>query len=255
MKKPLVVANWKMNPDAPGRAAVLANKIERSIASIRGVEVVIAPPFPFLLPVAAVIKRAKLGSQDAYWEDAGAHTGEVSWHQLKHMRVMHVIVGHSERRFMMGETDEMIRHKVAALAENSMTPILCVGERERKSDGIPDIVGAQIEAALTGIKKTYLKNLVIAYEPVWAISTTPNSRPDTPANALRAMMYIRDAVSRLFDRVTGDDVRVIYGGSVTGGNITGFLEEGRMQGALVGGASLDPVEFKKIVTAAARVIL
>ena len=250
--KPLIVANWKMNPDAPGRAALLANKIERSLARIRNVEVVIAPPFPFLLPIAAVVKRARLGAQNVFWQDIGPYTGEVSWHQLKHIRVEHVIVGHSERRQFCGETDEMIHKKIVVLLENNMMPILCVGEREREGDDIPEIVGAQIKAAVAGIKKGVIKKLVIAYEPIWAISTTAGARPDTPANAFRAMMYIRKIVSSLYGRVAAEEMRIIYGGSVHAKNISGFLEEGHMQGALVGGASLDAMEFAEIIRIASR---
>jgi len=252
MKK-LIVANWKMNPDAPGRAVVLANKIEQSLARVRNIEVVIAPPFPFLLPIAAVVKRAKLGAQNVFWEDAGAYTGEVSWHQLKHIKINYVIIGHSERKLFLGETDEMIHNKVHILLENGMTPILCVGERERMDDDIPEIVGTQIKAALKGIKKTFIKKLVIAYEPIWAISTMPDARPDTPASAFRAVVYIRKIMSELYDRSVGEEVRIIYGGSVKAKNIRAFLEEGRMQGALVGGASLDASEFAEIVTCASRV--
>ncbi|MDP3778523.1 MAG: triose-phosphate isomerase [bacterium] len=253
MKKSLIVANWKMNPDAPGRAALLANKIERGIARVRNVDVVLAPPFPFLLPIAAVVKKAKVGAQDVFWQDGGAYTGEVSWHQLKHLKVEYVIVGHSERRYVLNETDEMINKKVRALLENGMIPILCVGERERTGNDIPDVVGVQIKAALEGIKKNLLKKLVIAYEPVWAISTTPDARPDNPEDAFRAMMYIRKVVADFSNRAIADAVRVIYGGSVHAKNIEGFLKEGGMQGALVGGSSLDSSEFSEMVAIASRV--
>jgi len=253
MIKPLIVANWKMNPDAPGRAALLAHKIERGIARVRNVEVVLAPSFPFLLPIAAVVKKAKLGAQNVFWEDAGAYTGEVSWHQLKHLKVGYVIVGHSERRAFLNETDEMINKKVRALLENGMTPILCVGERERIGGDIPEIVGKQIQAALEGVKKNLLKKLVIAYEPIWAISTTPHAHPDSPQSAFRDMMYIRKVVADLSSRAIADAVRVIYGGSVHAKNVEGFLKEGGMQGALVGGASLDAAEFSEIVAIASRI--
>lgn len=134
-----------------------------------------------------------------------------------------------------------------------MTPILCVGERERLGDDTPEILGEQIKAALKGIKKNVLKKLVIAYEPIWAISTMPNARPDTPINAFRAMIYIRKVVSMLYNRSIGDSIKIIYGGSVNAKNIQAFLEEGKMQGALVGGASLDAAEFVEIVAIASRV--
>lgn len=253
MTKFLIVANWKMNPDAPGRAVLLANKIERSLAPVRNVEVVLAPPFPFLLPIAAVVRRAKLGSQNVFWQDCGPYTGEVSWHQLKHLKVDYVIVGHSERKLFLGETDEMIHNKVRALLEQNMTPILCVGERERAGGDIPEVVGEQIKAALKGIKKNFLKKLVVAYEPIWAISTMPNARPDTPASAFQAVIYIRKVMSELYGRSAGDSIRIIYGGSVNAKNLKGFLEEGQMQGALVGGASLDVAEFAEIVAIASQI--
>ena len=252
MTKPLIVGNWKMNPDAPGRAALLAHSIERSLSRIRNVEVVIAPPFPFLLPIAAVVKRAKLGAQNVFWEDTGAYTGEVSWHQLKHLKIGHVIVGHSERKLFLGETDEMIHKKVRVLLENNMTPIVCVGERERHGDDIPEIVGMQLKNAIADIKKGLIKKLVIAYEPIWAISTMPNARPDTPASAFRAAIYIRKVISDICGRAIGDGVRIIYGGSVNAKNISGFLNEGHMQGALVGGVSLDATQFTEIVKIASR---
>lgn len=254
MKKFLIIANWKMNPDSAGRAALLANKIERSLARVRNVDIIIAPPFPFLLPIAAVVKRVKLGSQNVFWQDCGPYTGEVSWRQLKHLKADHVITGHSERKLFLGETDEMIHNKIRILLENGMIPILCVGERERAGDDIPEIVGEQIRAALKGIKKNFLKKLVIAYEPIWAISTMPNARPDTPINAFRAMIYIRKIISELYGRAVGNEVQIIYGGSVNAKNIKAFLEEGRMQGALVGGASLDAAEFAEIVMIASRVV-
>lgn len=246
MEKPLIVANWKMNPDSPGRAGILAKKIESRISG-RKTEVVIAPPFPFLGSVGKALKKAKLGAQDAFWADVGPYTGEVSWHQLKHFGVKYVIVGHSERRINLGETDEMINKKVKAALENDMYPILCVGERERAGNEIPSIVGEQLKFALRGVGKNQLKNLIVAYEPVWAISTQAGARPDTPDNAFRAALFIRKVIASLFDRKTSEKVRVIYGGSVNSGNVVSFLKEGRMQGALVGGASLDLKKFAEIV--------
>lgn len=238
----LIIANWKSNPDSPGRAVLLAQKIERSIYS-RDAEVVVAPPFPFLIPVGKVLKKAKLGAQNVFWEDTGPYTGEVSWRHLKHCRASYVIVGHSERRIHLGETDEMINKKVLALLLHGPKPVLCVGEHERESNEIPAIVGHQMKSALAGVKKQQVKNLTIAYEPVWAISTMPGARTVTPDNAFRAMVYIRRILSDLFGRALAEKVRIIYGGSVGAENISVFLREGKMQGALVGGASLDPREF------------
>ncbi len=252
MTKYIIIANWKSNPDAPGRAAILAHGIEEGIQGLRGVEVVIAPPFPYLLPISNVIKKAKLGSQNMFWEDVGPYTGEVSWHHLRHIKANFVIIGHSERRRYCGETDSMINKKVKAALENGLTPILCIGENERVDNDIPAVVGEQLRHALAQVKKSHLKNLIVAYEPVWAISTTVGAVSDTPDNAFRALVYIRKILADLYGRKLADLVRVIYGGSVNAKNIESFLLEGKMQGALVGGASLDPKEFVEIIKKASE---
>lgn len=247
MPKKIIIANWKTNPATMREAVELARKTEFAVSRHRGVEVVIAPPFPFLAGVASALKRTKLGAQNAFWEDMGPYTGEVSWRQLKDMKVSHVIVGHSERRLFLGETDEMINKKVRALLEHGFTAVLCVGERERSGGEMPEEAAHQLKSALAGVRKSLLKNLIIAYEPVWAISTMPGSRADTPENAFQANVYIRKVVSGLFGRGIGTSVRVIYGGSVNAQNITSFLTDGRMQGALVGGASLDAEGFSDLL--------
>ncbi|MBI4137814.1 MAG: triose-phosphate isomerase [Candidatus Sungbacteria bacterium] len=246
--KPLIIANWKMNPDSPGRASALAAKIERAArAHQKKVEIVIAPPFPFLPAVGGAIRIARLGAQDLFWEDKGAYTGEVSGHQLKHLRVAYAIIGHSERRMYFGETDEAVNKKIRSALAEGITPIVCVGERERDGNNIPEIVGKQVEAAFSRVAASVAPGVVVAYEPVWAISTTPGARPDTPESALGARVFIKKILSGLYGRRTADAARIIYGGSVNAENIQGFLREGMMQGALVGGASLRPAEFSSIV--------
>lgn len=248
----LVIANWKMNPDAPGRAAALARKIERILPPRRRVEVVVAPPAPFLLPVGTALKNAVLGAQDAFWADTGPYTGETSPQQLRYLKVEYVIVGHSERRIHLGETDETVNKKIRAVLGNGLSAILCIGERERVGADIPPLVGDQLKVALAGIKKELLKRLVVAYEPVWAISTTAGtSGPDTPDSAFRARLYIEKIISGLYGRQAYKSVRVIYGGSVRAENVGAFLREGKMDGALVGSASLDVKEFGEIVRRAA----
>lgn len=246
-RTPLLIANWKANPDTLGRALVLAQKIERTILSSRKAEIVLAPPFPFLSAIGAVLKKAKLGAQNVFWEDCGPYTGEVSWHHLRHFHVSYVIVGHSERRLYLGETDEMIAKKMVALLAHGMKPVLCIGERERDEGTIPAVVGEQLRAALSGVKKEWVKNIVIAYEPVWAISTMPDAKPDTPDNAFRATIYIRKILTDRFGRQEAARCRIIYGGSVSPENIASFLKEGKMEGALVGGASLKPGVFAEII--------
>jgi len=251
MSKLLIVANWKANPDAPGRAAILASKVEKEIKSIRGVDVVLAPAHLHLIPVKNVLKKAKLGAQNMFWGGCGPYTGEVSWHHLKHLKIKYVIIGHSERRANLGETDEMVNKKIKAALDNGFTPILCVGERQRHEEEISPEIEEQLRSALFGVKSSLLKGLVVAYEPVWAISTNPGAKPDTSANAFRVQIHIRKIISSLYGAKVARAVRVIYGGSVNAKNIAGFLSEGKMQGALVGGASLRPEEFGEIVRIAA----
>lgn len=253
--KPIIIANWKSHPDSVKEALLLARKIENGIGAARNVEVVIALPFPFILPAVGLLKKSRLGAQDSFWADSGPYTGEVSVRQLLNLGVEYVILGHSERRINLFETDEMINKKVLAVLNHGMRAILCVGENERQDGEIPQVVGEQLKKALRGVRRSTLKNLVVAYEPVWAISTNAGSIPDSPENAIQASLYIRKVIAGLFGRVAADSVRVIYGGSVSAKNIGSFLSEGRMEGTLVGSASLNPDEFVRIVKNAAGVRL
>lgn len=246
--KKIIIANWKANHDSLKEAVLMAKKIESGLGRFNA-DVVIAPPFPFLDGVGRILKRVKLGSQDVFFAKSGPYTGEVTINQLKSLKVKYVIVGHSERRLNFGETDEMINKKIIAVLENGLKPILCVGEAERKDSA--SIIKSELQKALGGVKKNSLKNLIIAYEPIWAISTNPGAMADTPDNAFRIKIYIKKIIADLFGRDMAESVKIIYGGSVNSSNIVGFIREGRMDGALVGGASLKPEEFIKIVKKAA----
>lgn len=248
MQKKVIIANWKANPDSLKEAVLMAKKIESGLGLLN-TEVVIAPPFPFINGVDKVLKKAKLGSQNVFWAKSGPYTGEVSINQLKNLGVKYVIVGHSERRMNLGETDEMVNKKIVSLLENGLKPILCVGEAERKDSA--SIIKLEIQKALRGVKKNFLKNLIIAYEPIWAISTNPGAAADTPDNAFRIKIYIKKIIADLYGRDMAESVKIIYGGSVNSLNISGFIQEGRMDGALVGGASLKLEEFIEIVKKAA----
>lgn len=232
----LIIANWKMNPDSPGRALRLARFEDKK-------GVVIAPPFPFLGAVGAVLRRAKLGAQDAFWLPKGAHTGEVSVHQLRHLRVAYVILGHSERR-ALGESDVMVNQKVKATLAEGLTPILCVGEPwSVRKKGIPAakrFVKNQLQKDLENCKLR-IENLIIAYEPVWAIGT---GRADKPSDTVEMVKFVKNLLTTHYSLLTP---RVLYGGSVTAKNAAAFLNRPEIDGALVGGASLKPGEFKKIV--------
>lgn len=242
MKK-LLIANWKANPDAPGRAARLAKQIERGAARAKKTDVVIAPPFVFLSAVAPALRHAKLGAQDLFWEDTGPYTGEVSWHQLRHFRTAYAIIGHSERRRLVGETDGMVNKKILAALRAGIMPVLCIGEsKETRRKGVAAakrFVESQLKKDLAGV---HARSLVVAYEPIWAIGT---GIPDSPASAGDMIEFIRRFLAKR--RIAA---RILYGGSVTAENARGFLDHKGIDGALVGGASLKEKEFNIIITIA-----
>ncbi len=261
MKK-LIVANWKMNPDSPARAVRLAKQIEAGVPASKKIEVVIAPPFPFLEDVKKVIKKAKLGAQNMSDEKRGAHTGEVSANELKNLGVSYVILGHSERR-ALGETDEMINKKVIVAFQENVTVILCVGEplsvRKKGIAAAKKFVADQLKKDLRGIENWELparrsfgtggkiENLTIAYEPIWAISSVSHGKSDTPEDAVEMITFIKSILHSPFSIL---HFRVLYGGSVNAQNAASFLCYNEIDGALVGGASLKPKEFIKIVNIA-----
>jgi triosephosphate isomerase (TIM) len=251
---PLVAANWKMNPTNIDDALDLA----RGILSVaRGhaerVEVVIVPPFPWLIGVSEVLDQSgvKLGAQDCFWEMSGAYTGEVSPAMLKGT-CQWVIVGHSERRLYLGETDEMVAKKTAAALSNELGVIMCVGELADHYDaGTSDqVVSAQVKAGLASCSADDSARLVIAYEPVWAIGTGKNADPE---HAYATMRLIRRVVAEMIGAGAARKVRILYGGSVNSKNVQQYVELPLCDGALVGGASLDADEFAHIVKVTAEV--
>ncbi len=251
---PLVAANWKMNPTNIDDALDLA----RGILSVaRGhadrVEVVIVPPFPWLIGVSEVLDQSgvKLGAQDCFWEMSGAYTGEVSPAMLKGM-CQWVIVGHSERRLYLGETDDMVAKKTAAALSNELGVIMCVGELADHYDaGTSDqVVSAQVKAGLASCSADDSARLVIAYEPVWAIGTGKNADPE---HAYATMRLIRRVVGEMIGAGAARKVRILYGGSVNSKNVQQYVELPLCDGALVGGASLDADEFAHIVKVTAEV--
>ena len=253
MKNSIIIANWKMNPATYGEAEKLVSNLLPGITRNKKTKVVLCPPFVWLNSLSSKFKKSiSFGAQDVFWKDGGPYTGEVSPQMLKSSGVNYVILGHSERKIYLGETDEMINKKLKAALEAGLIPVLCVGEKERNSDGIPAVVGEQLKNALGGIGKNLVKKLVVAYEPGWAISTMPGAKADSPDNAFRALVFIRKILAGLYGRKTAEGIKIIYGGSVSSANIAGFLKEGKMEGALVGGASMDAQEFLKVVRPAGR---
>ena len=252
--KPLVIANWKMNPSSARAARALFGELRRRLARLRGVEVAVAPPFPYL-GLTRGARPFALAAQDTFWEPSGAYTGEVSPAMLADLGVRYVLVGHSERRRIFGDDDAAVNRKLGALLKAGLRPVLAIGEERHESrEVVPSKLAAELGRALEGIFRHDLPRVVIAYEPVWAISTTPGARSDTPDHATSRAIYIRKLLTKLAGRRTADRIRIIYGGSVSANNAAGFISRDirGMEGLLVGGASLDAEEFIKIVRSVAR---
>ena len=251
---PLVAANWKMNPTNLDDALDLVRGV---MAVARGhadrVEVSIFPPFLWLLPVSDLLVESgvKLGAQDCFWEQSGAYTGEISPAMLKEL-CQWVIIGHSERRLYLGETDEMVAKKTAAALTTGLSVIMCVGELADHYDaGTSDqVVSAQVKAGLASCSADDSERLVIAYEPVWAIGTGKSADPE---HAYKTMRLIRRIVGEMIGAGAARKVRILYGGSVNSNNVQAYVELPYCDGVLVGGASLDATEFAHIVKITAEV--
>jgi triosephosphate isomerase (TIM) len=250
-RRPILAANWKMHKthlEAIQAVQKLSYLVDAG--DTERVEVVICPPFTALRSVQTVIEGDRLpfalGAQTCHFEDKGAFTGEVSPVMLSALKCGFVIVGHSERRQHFGETDNVVAKKVRAVYANGMTPILCVGEslEERDSGRTEEKVTSQVRGGLSSVDADRARMLVIAYEPIWAIGTGRNAEPTDAGEVIR---LIRDTLSSLYSKDVAGSVRVQYGGSVKAGNIRGFMAHPEIDGALVGGASLDPEEFALIV--------
>ncbi len=250
-RKPLISGNWKMHHNH-FEALQTVQKLGYLVPSeaTRRVDVSIHPPFTDLRTLQTCIDADRLpfilGAQHCHWEDQGAFTGEVSPAFLAKLTVRYVICGHSERRQLFGETDEMVAAKATAILRNGMTPIVCVGETlaEREAGDTETKVLGQIDAALGGRPPDVVASMVIAYEPIWAIGT---GRTATDDDAQAVCAAIRARVTSLTQEATGAAIRIQYGGSVKASNIAGLMAQPDIDGALVGGASLDPDEFARIV--------
>jgi triosephosphate isomerase len=247
-EKALLAANWKMNPTEGGAALDLVNAIlPVASANVDQVEVALFPPYPWLLGVAEVLGESgvKLGAQDCFWEMSGAYTGEVSPKMLEGW-CQWVLVGHSERRAYLGETDEMVAKKVAAGLSCNLSVIMCVGELDEHyvSGTGSEVVTGQVKAGLASCSADDSARLVIAYEPVWAIGTGKSADPE---HAYKTMRLIRRVVGEVIGAGAARKVRVLYGGSVNAANVQSYVELPLCDGCLVGGASLKADEFNEIV--------
>lgn len=252
-KRTLVVANWKMHLNT-SQASLLLHRLHERIKIHRNVEVVLAPSMLVLQPLSLQIDRRKfrLAAQNAYHKDEGAFTGEVSFTMLQDL-VHYVIIGHSERRLYFNEDLDVVRDKVTAAVRNGITPILCIGEtdHERKGGETRQVLHDQLMTALANLTASDVEDIVIAYEPVWAISTFGGELAK-PSDVARDMAFIRKQVAELYGKRAAERVRVLYGGSVDDQIVRGYLEIEDCNGTLVGGASLNYHKFAGIVDAAYR---
>lgn len=253
MRKLLIVGNWKMHLNV-SQASLLVHRLQERTRLHRNIEVVLAPPMLSLQPLSMQIDRRKfrLAAQNAYHKDEGAYTGEVSFTMLRDL-VHYVIVGHSERRLYFGEDLPMIRDKVKAAIRNEISPILCVGEtqHERKEGMTKRVLHDQVTTALSNLTAREVSEVVIAYEPIWAISTFGGILAK-PHEAEEAIAYIRHQVAQLYGEKVAKHMRVLYGGSVDDQIVRGYLELPGCDGALVGGASINPYKFAGIIESAYR---
>jgi len=247
VRRPIIAGNWKMNKTVQESIDVAVG-LKRKFYTFAEADIVICPPFTALSKVSDEILDSSimLGAQDIYWEEKGAFTGEISPGMLKDAGCRYVIVGHSERRHVLGETDEDVNKKLKAVLKHGMVPIMCIGEKleERDSGMTLEVLEKQLTRGLRDIIKDDMLRIIIAYEPVWAIGT---GRTATPQQAQEAHKFIRDLIGRTYSGDVSSKIRIQYGGSVKPENIAQLMAQEDVDGALVGGASLDVNSFTEIV--------
>ncbi|MGE3956635.1 MAG: triose-phosphate isomerase [Vicinamibacterales bacterium] len=255
MRTPLIAGNWKMFKTVSD-AVTFAKEFKAVVKDVNGVDIVLAPPFTAVHPVAEAVRASNIAvsAQDVYWEKEGAFTGEVSAAMIREAGAEYVIVGHSERRRLFADTDVAVNRKIRAAIGADLTPIVCVGEtlEEREANATLAVLDRQLKDGLDGLTPTQVADLVIAYEPVWAIGTGRNA---TAAQAQEAHAHIRGRLRQWFGADTADKTRILYGGSVKPDNIADLVREPDVDGALVGGASLDVKSFGEIVLKSRRPVV
>ena len=243
MNKIFIIANWKMNPKTFKEASELFEGVKKAVKKSGDIKVILCPPALWLKELKPGTNlNLSLGAQNCHWEASGAYTGELSPQMLADAGAEFVIVGHSERRNYMGESDEIINLKIKAILRAKLRPILCVGEQTGEEMSLA--VEGQLTKDLAGLSINQMKDVIIAYEPIWAIGTGNNCLPD---NALSAILFIKKTLTKLYSRFLADKTPIIYGGSVHADNENNYVKQARMDGVLVGGASLDADEFVKII--------
>jgi triosephosphate isomerase (TIM) len=250
MRRKIIAANWKMNMTTNEAEGFLETFL-LELGDEKRLDVVILPPFTAISKVSewlTDVQNVKVGAQNMHWEKPGAFTGEICAPMLRELFVRYVVIGHSERRTYFGETDEIVNKKAKAVLAATMTPIVCIGETldERDAGQVESVLEKQLRGSLADITPTQLENVVLAYEPVWAIGT---GRTATPQQAQEAHAFIRTVLTSMVDAATAAKVRIQYGGSVKPTNTAELMAQPDIDGALVGGASLDPRGFAEIIKA------
>lgn len=249
MRTPIIAGNWKMFKTVTEATAFISEV--KGKAEVSGVESVICAPFTALPTLVEAVKGTtiKIGAQNLHFEDNGAYTGEISGIMLKDLGVDYVIIGHSERRQYFAETDETVNKKAHAAFKHGLVPIICVGERleEREAGKTKDVVRVQTEAALAGLSAEQVADTVIAYEPIWAIGTGKSS---TSEDANEVIAYIREVVKSVSSETAAASIRIQYGGSVKPNTVAEYMGQSDIDGALVGGASLEPASYIALVEGA-----
>lgn len=251
MRKPIIGGNWKMNKGTPKEVNEMLKKLIPLIKNIANVDVVIAPPYTVLLSAFEILKGTtiKLGAQNMYFEEKGAFTGEISPNFLKKIGVEYVILGHSERRNIFHETDELVNKKLMKALSLGLKPIVCIGEHleEREAGKTKEIIKLQMNESFKSLSKKQMSETIIAYEPIWAIGT---GRTATPEQAEEIHVFIRELISQKFDPGTANKVRIQYGGSIKPANAKELFLKENIDGGLVGGASLLADSLSQIINAA-----
>ncbi len=255
-RKYIIVGNWKMNLNV-SEASILVHRLHQKIKIHRGVDIVLAPPLIDIQPLSLEIDRRqfKLAAQDAYYKDNGAYTGQVSFTMLRDL-VSYCIVGHSERKIYFNETLEDVREKVSAAIRNDIIPIICIGETklERNSGETKTVINDQLTTAIANLTSHEIQNVILTYEPVWAISTF-DGEIAKPKDIEQAIGFMRLTIEHLYGKVVAENVRIIYGGSVDENNAGLFLDIDGCDGALVGSASLNYYKFSEIIEKASQIYL
>jgi len=254
MRKLIIAGNWKLNKTNQ-EAIELVTLLKRELSEILEVDIVVCPTAVALSDVKDVLSESNigLGAQNVYWEDSGAYTGEISAPILTNLGVQYVIIGHSERRQFFDETDETVNKRIKAALAHGLTPIVCVGEvlKEREDNKTFDVIETQCQGGFAGLTSEEIEKIVIAYEPIWAIGT---GKTATPAQAQEVHKFIRELLAKLYNNDVAQTIRIQYGGSVKPDNSAELMSQPDIDGALVGGASLDADSFSSIVKNSCSVV-